>query len=146
MKYELKTLEDYSDESLLSELHRVADELNGERLTRSRFDSVAKVHSSTIEKRFGTWGRALEKAGLLDSNTPRSKKLTRDIVLNKIRRVAADNPGKSITEKDVSESLQVYRGAIVRQFGKWEVYYLTLVLNSRLSADGILMQSASRIS
>lgn len=120
MKYELKTLEDYSDEALLSELRRAAEALHGVRLTKAKFASIARVHSSTIEKRFGTWGSALEKAGILDANTPSSKKLTREAVLNEIRKVAAEHPGKSITEREVSKNLQVYRGAIVRQFGKWE--------------------------
>lgn len=121
MRFELQTLEEYSDEALLSELRRVADALNGERLTKARFASIARVHSSTLEKRFGTWTAALDKAGISETVAPRTKVLSRETVLHALRQFVAENPGKSITEKEIAESLGLYRGAIIRQFGKWDV-------------------------
>lgn len=121
MRFELQTLEEYSDEALLSELRRVADALNGERLTKARFASIARVHSSTVEKRFGTWTAALDKAGISETVAPRTKVLSRETVLHALRQFVAKNPGKSITEKEIAESLGLYRGAIIRQFGKWDV-------------------------
>ena len=120
MRYELTTLEEYSDEALVAELHRVADLLNGERLTRSRFDSLARVHSSTLHNRFGSWAAALDKAGISESIAPRFRVLVRDEVLEALRQFAAENPGASVTEKEIAESLGLYRGAIIRRFGKWE--------------------------
>ena len=121
MRFELQTLEEYSDEALLSELRRVADALSGERLTKARFASIARVHSSTVEKRFGTWTAALDKAGISETVAPRTKVLSRETVLHALRQFVAENPGKSITEKEIAESLGLYRGAIIRQFGKWDV-------------------------
>lgn len=121
MRFELQTLKEYSDEALLSELRRVADALNGERLTKARFASIARVHSSTVEKRFGTWTAALDKAGISETVVPRTKVLSRETVLHALRQFVAKNPGKSITEKEIAESLGLYRGAIIRQFGKWDV-------------------------
>lgn len=120
MRYELTTLEEYSDEALLTELHRVADLLNGERLTRNRFDSLAKVHSSTLHTRFGSWTAALDKAGINESIAPRFRVLDRDEVLDALRQFAAENPGSSVTEKEIAARLGLYRGAIIRRFGKWE--------------------------
>jgi 5-methylcytosine-specific restriction endonuclease McrA len=120
MKFELQTLEEYSDEALLAELQRVADILNGQRLTRSRFDAIARVHSSTLHKRFGTWTAALDKAGISDSVAPRIKLLSREAVLKAIRDYILENPGESVTEKTIAEHLGFHRGAIIRKFGKWE--------------------------
>lgn len=120
MLYELTTLEEYSDEALVSELHRVADLLNGERLTRSRFDSLARVHSSTLFNRFGSWAAALDKAGINESIAPRFRVLDRDEVLKALRQFAVQNPGASVTEKEIAARLGMYRGGIIRRFGKWE--------------------------
>lgn len=120
MKFELQTLDEYSDEALLSELRRVAEALKGERLTRTRFASMARVHSSTLEKRFGTWSVALDKAGISEEIAPRFRVLSRDQVIQALRDFAAENPDQSITEKAVAESLGLYGGAIIRRFGKWE--------------------------
>ena len=120
MRYELTTLEEYSDEALVAELHRVADLLNGERLTRSRFDSLARVHSSTLHNRFGSWVAALNKAGISESIAPRFRVLAREEVIEALRQFATENPGASATEKEIAARLGMHRGAIIRRFGKWE--------------------------
>lgn len=120
MKFELTTLEEYSDEALLAELRRVADSMEGQRLTRARFNSLGRVHSSTLDNRFGSWGAALDKAGISESVAPRFRVLTRDAVLNALREFAVENPGQSVTEQAIAARLGLYRGAIVRRFGKWE--------------------------
>lgn len=120
MKFELTTLDDYSDEALLTELRRVVGSLDGQRLTREYFDSLGRVHSSTLHKRFGSWVAALDKAGICESVAPRFRVLSRDVVLETLREFVAENPGKSTTEKEIAERLGLYRGAIARRFGKWE--------------------------
>jgi len=120
MKYELNKLEEYSDETLLSELRRVATEVRGQRLTRALFNNMAKVHSSTLENRFGSWIGALDKAEISESIAPRPITLSRETVLQAIRQFVAANPGQSVTESDVASRLGLYRGAIIRRFGKWE--------------------------
>lgn len=57
--FELTTLEEYSDEALLNELRRVADELKGERLTHEKFNKLGRVHSTTLRYRFGSWKKLL---------------------------------------------------------------------------------------
>lgn len=120
MKYELNTLEEYSDEALLSELRRVAAEVRGLRLTRALFNTMAKVHSSTLENRFGSWIGALDKAEISESIAPRPITLSRETVLQALRQFVAANPGQSVTESDVASRLGLNRGAIIRRFGKWE--------------------------
>ena len=120
MKFELTTLDEYSDETLLAELRRVADSLQGQRLTLERFNSLARVHSTTLRYRFGSWQAALDKAGISESVAPRFRVLSRDAVLETLREFAAENPGKSATEKEIAARLGMHRGAIARRFGKWE--------------------------
>ena len=120
MKFELTTLEEYSDDALIAELQRVAGSLQGQSLTRARFVSLARVHSSTLEKRFGSWSAALDKAGITETVAPRSRALSRDTVLQALREYANQNPGLSITEKAIAARLGLGRGAIIHRFGKWE--------------------------
>jgi len=120
MKFQLQTLEEYSDEALLAELRRVAESLDGRRLTRKGYDELAHAHSSTLSNRFGSWTAALDKAGISESVAPRPKVLSRAEVLQAIREYATENLGKSATEKDISAKLGFHRGAIIRRFGKWE--------------------------
>lgn len=120
MKFELTTLEEYSDDALVAELQRVAEAMHGQRLTRERFDSLARVHSSTLHKRFGSWAAALDKAGISEEVAPRFRVLTRDAVVQELRAFAAENPGQSVTEQAIAARLGLGSGAIVRRFGKWE--------------------------
>lgn len=120
MKFELQTLEDYTDEALLEELRRVADALKGQRMTRERFNSMARVHSTTLRYRFGSWRAALDKAGITEAVAPRFKVLSREAVLHALREFSSENPGQSITEKALAGHLGLRRGTIIRRFGKWE--------------------------
>jgi len=120
MKFELNTLEEYSDEALLLELRHVADQVRGQRLTRTLFTTMARVHSSTLEHRFGSWVAALDKAGISESIAPRPKTLSRETVLQALREFVAGHPGQSVTERDIASSLGLYRGSIIKKFGKWE--------------------------
>ncbi len=64
MDYNIKRLSDYSDESLLNELKRVAKKLDKNTLTQREFNQLSKINHSTIAKRFDSWNNALKKAGL----------------------------------------------------------------------------------
>lgn len=53
-----------SDEKLLAELRRVATLLNRGSVTIDQFNDNAKFHSSTLARRFGSWLKSLQAAGL----------------------------------------------------------------------------------
>lgn len=120
MKFELQTLEEYSDEALLAELHRVVEALNGQRLTLGRFNSLARVHSTTLRYRFGSWQAALDKAGISEEIAPRFRVLSRDQVIQALREFANEYPNASITRNEFAKKLGVDAGNIVRRFGNWE--------------------------
>jgi 5-methylcytosine-specific restriction endonuclease McrA len=71
MKFEL---EEYhrgvTDEELITELQRVALELNKHALTRVENDERGKYGTTTYVRRFGSWFNALERAGLQKTRTP----------------------------------------------------------------------------
>ncbi len=63
MDYNVKRLSDYSDDSLLNELRRVAEQL-GKPPTQRQFKKFGKASCKVYEDRFGSWNAALKKAGL----------------------------------------------------------------------------------
>lgn len=119
MKFELQTLEEYSDDALLAELRRVVDAMNGQRLTIERFNSLARVHSTTLRYRFGSWQTALDKAGISEELAPRYRVLSRDQVIQALRDFAAANPGVSVTRDCIAERLGVDANNLTRRLGKW---------------------------
>jgi hypothetical protein len=71
MYYELEVHHrNVSDDDLLAELRRVAALLSPASATIDRFNEHAKFHSSTLSRRFGSWFKALDAAGL-----PRTRNL-----------------------------------------------------------------------
>jgi Homing endonuclease associated repeat/HNH endonuclease len=53
-----------SDEELLAELKRVAALLARDTVTSDQFNEHARFHSTTLSRRFGSWLKTLEAAGL----------------------------------------------------------------------------------
>jgi hypothetical protein len=120
MTFELETLEDYSDDAILAELRRVAEATKGQRLTIERFNSLSRVHSTTLRYRFGSWQAALDKAGISEQVAPRFRVLVRDEVIQALRYFATENPGVSATRECIAERLGVDAGSLTRRFGKWK--------------------------
>jgi hypothetical protein len=116
--FELKTLTDYSDETLLAEMRRVVSEFKGTRLTRQEFNSLSRVHSSTLTKRFGSWTEALDRAEISANIAPRARQVTRDRLLEEIRAYEKEC-GESPKLEDIAKRLDISRSLIPHKFGKW---------------------------
>ena len=56
-----------SDEDLLKDILRVANSLGKDSITTNEYNNGGKYHSSTFQKRFGGWLKALELCGLTPS-------------------------------------------------------------------------------
>lgn len=54
----------YSEEEMISELQAVANKLGIRILTIEEFNKYGAIHGETIRRRFGSWGKALDRAGL----------------------------------------------------------------------------------
>ena len=64
-RFETGFLSEYTDNAMLEELRRAAANFKGDNLTQTEFLKLsAKVSPQTLQRRFGTWGNALEQAGL----------------------------------------------------------------------------------
>ncbi len=65
MKFELNLHHhDIPDKELLEDLQQVAAKLNQKSITLANYRSHGNYSSDTIRRRFKTWAKAVEKAGL----------------------------------------------------------------------------------
>lgn len=70
MKFDLeKCLRGASDEDLLNDMRRSAKELGRETVTMAEYEQIGNAHPSTIQRRFGSWPIALQRAGLQPSRS-----------------------------------------------------------------------------
>jgi len=114
--FEVTWLEDRSDEGLLAEIRRVAALFPSRRLTKALFDTAAKVASSTIERRFGTWSKATRAAGLIDARPV----YDRAAVLEDISHIARRFPTEPFTGAFYRSASGRYSPShIARRFGGW---------------------------
>lgn len=116
-KFVLSKLTDYSDESVLEEIQRVAREVGEERLTRERFDQIARVSSTTVARKFGSWFEAMDRAGISQTQALRPLKIEKETVLSAIREYARNNPGIPPTRDAIERMLGLWKGAIHQHVG-----------------------------
>lgn len=65
MKYELNTYHrNTPDQELLDDLKKVADQIKMDTVGERQYEQKGKFAFGTLIRRFGTWNKALEKAGL----------------------------------------------------------------------------------
>jgi hypothetical protein len=120
MRFELEHLDSYDDSSLLNELRRVAALVHTPKLTIGQFNDHAKVHGSTLQKRFGSWRKTLEAAGLGelfdDSNLVKS----RDDLLLAIKATAEKLQQSVLTRQEFVAHTGITDGPVRRVFGSWK--------------------------
>lgn len=130
MQFELDRLTEYTAEALLNELARVAALLQGQALTKSAFDNHSRVSASTIQKRFGGWFEALEKAGLASryvgmvvSEKQRqqpSRRMSDEQLLSELVRVSDKLGKKSFTREEFNDHSEATYTVIRSRFGGWK--------------------------
>lgn len=114
-KFEITWLEDRSDESVLAEIRRVAALEPGRRLTVDRFDAVARIKSTAVRDRFGSWSEATRRAGLSNA-LPIYAKVA---IIEDLRRVSVISQGERFTIDHYLQSGRYSASYIKRQFGGW---------------------------
>jgi len=120
MEFKLNFLDSYDTESLLRELRRVAELIEGPSLSRTQFDQHSKVHSSTLGKRFGSWESALKAAGLSNRFVDTSVPYKREEVLAAIKRIGSEIAPKTLTLSEFSARTGIDGGPVRRLFGSWK--------------------------
>lgn len=118
MKFELrKTARGLSDEELLGDLRRVARELGRDTVTISEYTEHGLGHASTIQRRFGSWFKALEDAGLKPS---RSRIGISDEELFENLRAVWTSLGRQPSYGEIKAPLCQYSaGTYENRFGSW---------------------------
>jgi hypothetical protein len=119
VRIELDRLSSYDDAALIAELHRVAALIPGRRLRRADFEEHSKVSASTLGRRFGTWERALDAAGLGERLDASTLGRSRDHVLAEIRRVARELDSKVLRRNEFFARSAVGARPIKRLFRSW---------------------------
>lgn len=119
MKFEISTLETYEDSDFINELVRVSKIVSG-KLTMSKFDKYSKVHSSTVWRRFGGWGAALEKAGLAETVSAQARKVSDEDIILLAKEVSTKINTSILTQKQFTEHTGIGQKAILKRFGSWK--------------------------
>lgn len=131
-KFEITFLDDYNDESLLSELCRIAQNYPGTSLSTEAFDRLSgRVSASTIRGRFGGWREALQKAGLghlyggpsisQKMRAQVARRLSDDELIAEMRRVHSALGHTVLTTTDFDRHSTVTGSAAIRsRFGRWK--------------------------
>jgi len=70
MKFELDTYNrNSSDNELIDDLKRVADLMKKDKVTLDEYNEFGNFHSTTLTRRFGSWFKCLELAGLKNTRS-----------------------------------------------------------------------------
>lgn len=117
--FELETLTDYDNPSLIAELHRVAAIIPHGKLRRSEFDRLSKVHSSTLHHRFGTWRKTLIAAGLGERFDDSTEAWSRDEVIHHLQTIAKKRDRNFVTKRELVDIAGVSDKPIRRLFGSY---------------------------
>lgn len=118
MDFRLKeSLRGSGDAELLDDLRASARKLGRETITIVEYERVGKAHPATIQRRFGSWVKALKLAGLEPS---RSKiGITNDELFENMRSVWL-TLGRQPSYGDVKRPTSQYSvGSYEKRFGSW---------------------------
>ena len=130
MKFELARLADYDNASIIAEMQRVAALVPSSlELTKTRFDEHAKVSTDTLKRRFGSWHKALQAAGLAHRYSGRTvsdkmkiqiaRNMTNDQLIAELRRVASELQSDTLTQADFASRSDISFAAVCRRLGSW---------------------------
>src|SRR3989344_7993793 len=118
MKFELEEFHrDVSDEELISDLKRVALELDKTAISITDYKKLGKYGKTTYIRKFGSWSNSLQKAGL--HATRASKNLSEEDLFQNIEEIwikLGRQPRLEETRKPLSKyDARVY----LNRFGNW---------------------------
>ena len=141
--FELRRLAEYSEDAILAELRRVEALLPHGAFLESDFERLGRVGRNTIRRRFGSWFRALDAAGLAHRSTNQiktrgghaSSRMSDEEILSMLRNLAAKLEKKTLTQSDVVQHLP-FSEQILRN--RWRT------LRSAFEAAGLEVTNSGR--
>lgn len=129
MEFTLSRLTDYSDKDIIRKIQRVAKVLNISPLTITSFHRESKVHVSTINRRFSSWKKALEAAGLghlyggqivtKNMREQKNRNISDEELLNELRRVTKLIDATYLFRKEFKKCSEISPDTIQKRFGGW---------------------------
>ncbi len=132
-KFEINWLEDRSDEAVLDEIRRVAALDPGCRLTVQKFDAVARIKSTAVRGRFGSWSEATRRAGLSGAMPIYNK----EEIVKDLQHVSSLSQDEPLTIAAYLRSGKYSASYIKRQFGGWREALDRAGLSSRYAGPAI---------
>lgn len=118
MKFELSPPKNrkVTDPEILADLVSVANQLGKQSLSMEEYHKTGLYDTSTVSRRFGTWNKALEKAGLDARNSFHTEQELLDNLYN-----VWIAKGKQPTRNDMNDHTIsiVSSGAYIRKYGNW---------------------------
>ncbi|WP_413438710.1 homing endonuclease associated repeat-containing protein [Sulfuriferula sp. GW1] len=118
MKFELEeSLRGAPDEELLEDMRRSAQAISRDTITIAEYGEIGKAHPSTIQRRFGSWFKALKLAGLQPS---RSKfGITHEELFENIKSLWIRLGRQPRYDEVKAPSSQFSAGTYENRFGSW---------------------------
>lgn len=120
-KFEIDFLSNFSEQTLIEELQRIARELGQDTLSRGDIDQSGRMSSAVVLKRFGSLRKALQAAGLRPTRfTKASEQELLDLL--EIAWVASlERFGRRLERADLKElEIPISGDTIIRHFGSWK--------------------------
>ena len=106
----------FSDEDVIEDLKRVAFEYKKETLTSNEYSKYGRCHGDTLSRRYGTWNKVLELAGL---KNVMNRNFTNEDLFVEIERVWT-LLGRQPTTTDIKNGISKYSlNSYARRFGGW---------------------------
>lgn len=119
MQFVLKRLPDYADETLIKEILRVAELVKDPTVSRTEFQKHSRVHTSTLEKRFGSWEQAMNAAGLSDRFDHSNKTISKEDIISELRRVSELLSQQVFSSKQFNRNANFSDHVVRKAFGTW---------------------------
>ena len=137
-----------SDEEFVRDIKKTAIKLKKETLTGVEYSQNGKYHASTIIHRFGSWKKALELAELNTKGRSNRFTMSRDDVIEDVKRVAALYNKPTITAREYTKYGKYSSSAVVRHIGSWNEILLQAEMpinENRNFTDEELFEEIERI-
>lgn len=119
-KFDIDFLSEFSEQTLITELQRVADLLGKDTLSRRDIDQHGKMSSSVVLKRFGSLRQALQAAGLRPARFMNASDEELLDILEDVWVTSLEKFGRRPERADLRIAGSLVSGdTIVRRFGSW---------------------------
>lgn len=120
MKYELTDYHrNIPDEEFISDIIHVARQKGMHTLTVDQYASQGKYHPSTLIRRFGSWKKVLEKAGLETKGHNFRCNITDEEVVSDVKRIALLLEKGSISAKEYRAYGKYSSSTLIKKYRGW---------------------------